>query len=73
MSKPTSRRPTTCKAPARKAPVVGKTYNYTVKGVSGRGKVETVSDGKTGSWVTLRDAERPRLVTVRPSQLSGGR
>jgi hypothetical protein len=66
--KPAARRPT-----ARKAPVVGKTYNYTVKGKPGRGKVESVSDGKTGSWVTLRDADRPRLVTVRPSQLSGGR
>ena len=57
----------------KKPPVVGKTYSYVVKGVGGRGKVESVSNGKTGEWVTLRDANRARLVTVRPSQLSGGR
>ena len=61
------------KSAARKPPVVGKSYAYTVKGVQGRGKVESVHDGKTGSWVTLHDAGRVKLVTVRPSQLSSGR
>ena len=48
---------------------VGRSYPYTSRAYSGTGKVVEVSEGRTGSWVTLFDKARAKSVTVRPSQV----
>ena len=50
-------------------PKINKRVTYTSRKHSGAGKVTAVEHKRTGTWVTVLDAERQVFVTLRPSQL----